>query len=113
MTATTPVRVEDEARGEAEPLLLLAFGDGELPPVEEDLVTVATLVGAFEPVGDAEALPVVEAPEAVVEAPGVVLPPIATVGAVIKLASVLLKVPVIPDKVNLAEKPSKGAPLTW
>lgn len=51
--------------------------------------------------------PVVEAPTELVltEAPLTVLP-IAEVGADIKLASVALKVPVIPVKVNLAEKPS-------
>jgi len=43
-------------------------------------------------------------PEDVVERGEVVEPPIAEVGAVIRLFSVSLKVPVMPVRVNLAEK---------
>lgn len=51
-----------------------------------------------------EPAPVEEVTLWVTEAPGVEEP--GAVGAVIKLCSVALKVPVMPVKVNLAEKPS-------
>jgi len=74
----------------------------EVPPVEEALLVVEETM-PLEVVWAA----VVEAPTEVVltEAPLVELP-MAEVGADIRLPSVALKVPVIPVKVNLAEKPS-------
>jgi len=76
-----------------------------------ELDPVGLAVELAEPVEVTVTMPVeVEAgalPEEVVEAAGV-LEPMADVGAVIRLCSVALKVPVMPDKVNLAEKPSHG-----
>lgn len=73
-------------------------------------VTVATLdvlVGALLPVGVAEP----DEPEGVVAAPTLEGEPVLAgteVAPLISLCTVALKVPVMPLRVNLAEKPSKG-----
>lgn len=73
----------------------------EVDDPEGALVTVAVamplVLEPLEPAGVVVTL--TEADEAGVDEP-------AAVGAVIKLCSVALKVPVMPAKVNLAEKPS-------
>jgi len=86
---------------------------GAAAPVEEVAVEVARLEVAPVPLGLAVVVVipleptavVVEPAEPVVVAGAVVEEPMATVGADIKLCSVSLKVPVIPVRVNLAEKP--------